>query len=327
MDPTDEFFHDPGDEEAWSESHYFHFVDEDVQGHGRIGFYPNRGVANVWAFLCEGETIYWVADERVPPSEVHGLAARRDDYIYAHHPLSIGQEWRIEWSGTARQTTNPTDVLADAGEPTTVDLDLILTDRHDLFYYSDGVAGSPHEGADDRYEVTCDVTGDVTVNGREIDVSGPGQRDHSWAPREWAGDAEWLYISGGFENGTAYHHTTAWLAGFPGEPVYQNGYWFDGSSVEPLTDATVRADPQFGRDTARAWSQGDEPTFQLDLTWDGGATVIDVEPFVTTPIEFVNEGNGQRSLFNRSAFRQETTDGTTGTGWLENPTQFDLADA
>lgn len=324
MDPADEFFHEPGDEPSWSESHYFHFVDEDVQGHGRIGFYPNRGQANVWAFVLEGERIYWVADEVVPPAEVHGLCAGRSDYTYAHHPVSVGEEWRVEWRGAATRTTSPADVLAGRGDAATVDVELTLADRHDLFYYSDGVAGSPHEGPDDRYEVTCAVQGTVELDGQTIDVTGPGQRDHSWAPREWAGDAEWLYVSGAFEDGTAYHHTTAWLAGFPEEPVYRNGYWFDGEIVSPLVDGEVRADPQFGRDTAEAWARGDPPAFEFEFAWDGGSTTVAAEPFATTPIEFENEDNRQRALFNRSAFRQEKPDGTEGTGWLENPTQFDL---
>lgn len=319
----DEFFHEPGEEKYWSESHYFHFVDEDVQGHGRIGFYPNREQANVWMFLVEGETIYWVADEVVPPENVHGLCARQEEYTYGHFPETVGEEWRVEWRGTATKSTDPADVLAGRGEPASVDVELTLTDRHDLFYYSDGVAGSAHEGDDDRYEVTCDVEGTAELDGRTVDVEGPGQRDHSWAPREWAGDAEWLYVSGAFDDGTAYHHTTAWLAGHPEEPVYRNGYWFDGETVSPLTDAEVRADPQFGRETAEAWAEGDAPEFEIDFEWDDGATTVAIEPFVTTPLEFVNEDNGQRALFNRSGFRQEK-EGVEGTGWLENPTQFDL---
>jgi hypothetical protein len=203
-------------------------------------------------------------------------------------------------------------------------MELTLTDWHDIFYYSDGTAGSAQEGDDDRYEVTCQVEGTVEVDGRSFDVDCPGQRDHSWAPREWAGDAEWLYISGAFDDETAYHHTTAWLAGAPEEPVYTNGYWFDGEAARPLTDTEVGADPQFGQGTAQDWAAGDAPTFELDLAWDGGSTTVDVEPFVTTPLEFVNEGNEQRALFNRSAFHNTKADGVTGTGWLENPTQFEL---
>jgi len=324
MDATDEFFHVPGDEEAWSESHYVHFADEDVQGHGRIGFYPNRDQANVWAFVTVDEEVYYVDDAVVPPEEVHGLLARREEYTYGHVPETAGEEWRVEWHGTAKRVTDPEDVLAGRGEAASVDVELALTDWHDPFYYSDGAEGSAHEGEDDRYEVTCQVEGTVEVGGQSFEIDCPGQRDHSWAPREWAGDAEWLYIAGGFDDGTAYQHTTAWLAGNPEEPVFVNGFWFDGDEVHAITDAEVRADPGFGQETAEAWAEGDAPEFEIDLAWDGGSTTIDIEPFVTTPLEFVNEDNGQRALFNRSGFDNEKADGTTGTGWLENPIQFEL---
>lgn len=320
----DEFFHEPGPEEHWSESHYFHFVDEDVQGHGRIGFYPNRGQANVWAYVVAGESIYWVDDEVVPPEEVHGLRANRAAYTYGHHLETVGEEWGIEWHGTAQHATAPADVLAGRGETAEVDLQLTLSDRHDLFYYSDGTAGSPHRGEDDRYEVTCDVAGTVELDGQTHEVDCPGQRDHSWAPRQWAGDAEWLYASGAFEDGTAYHKTTAWMTGEPSEPVYENGYWYDGEGITPLTDVGLSADPQFSQATAEAWAEGDPPTFELDLAWADGSTTIDVSPIATTPLEFVNESTGQRALFNRSAYENTKADGTTGGGWLENPTQFQL---
>lgn len=324
MNPRDEFFHEPGDERNWSESHYFHFADEDLQGHGRIGFYPNRDQANVWAFVTDGESIYWVDDEVVPPEEVHGLCAQRETYTYAHFPETVGEAWRVEWQGTALKSSTPGDVLSGRGEPADVDMTLHLQDSHDLFYYSDGTAGSAHEGADDRYEVSCHVEGSVALDGQTVRVDCAGQRDHSWAPRDWAGDAEWLYISGAFDDETAYHHTTAWLAGAPGEPVYTNGYWFDGDAVWPITDSALRADPEFGQETAEAWAAGDPPVFELSLEWETGSTVIDVEPFVTTPLEFINEENGQRAIFNRSAFRNTNADGVGGRGWLENPTQFSL---
>lgn len=324
MARRDEFFHEPGPEEDWSESHYFHFADTDVQGHGRIGFYPNRGQANVWAYVVAGDTVYYVNDEVVPPEAVHGLEASTGGYTYGHYPETVGREWRVEWHGTARTTTAPADVLAGRGEGADVDVELTLADRHDLFYYSDGTAGSAHEGEDDRYEVACRVRGSVEVGGDRFDVDCAGQRDHSWAPRTWAGDAEWLYISGAFDDDSAYHQTTAWPTGEPDEPVYVNGYWFDGDAVAPLTDAAVRADPGFGRSTARAWSEGDAPTVEIDLQWADGETTVQVSPTATTPLDFVNESTGLRALFNRSAFRNEKDDGATGRGWLENPTQFPI---
>lgn len=321
MPPADEFFHEPTGEEYWSESHYLDFVGEDVQGHARIGFYPNQETANVWAYLLDGEAVYWVGEGAIPLSNVHGLLVREDDWTYGMVPDEVGEQWTVTWEGTATKSTAPADVLAGRGEPAEVDVEFTTTTKHDCFYYSDGETW-PQDGDSDRYEVASRVEGTAELDGRTVEFEAPGERDHSWGTRRWAGDAEWLWISGAFEDGTAYNHMTAWLTEFPEEP-FVNGFWYDGEGVSAFTDAAVRATPDFGQATAREWSEGDAPEFELDLTWDGGSTTIAVEPFATTPLDFVDEEREQRALFNRSASRQEK-EGVAGVGWLENPTQFDL---
>jgi hypothetical protein len=322
METADELFHEPGDENHWSESHYLDFVGEDVTGHARIGFYPNRGTANVWAFLLDGEAVYWVAEESIPLAKVHGLQVREDDWTYGMFPDEPGEQWTVEWSGTVTRSTAPEDVLAGRGEPAEVDVEFTTTAKHDPFYYSDG-ATWPQEDPHDRYEVASRVEGAAVLDGEHREFAGHGERDHSWGPRQWAGRAEWLWISGGFEDGTAYNHNTVWLHEHPDES-FINGFWYDGEEARAFTDATVHAAPEFGQETARDWSEGEEPTFEIEFEWDGGGTTVTVEPFQTTPLWFANQEGTQRALFNRSSSRQEKADGTVGAGWLENPTQFDL---
>lgn len=322
MDTADEFFHEPGEENHWSESHYLDFVGEELSGHARIGFYPNRETANVWAFLLDDEAVYWVAEESIPLADVHGLQARTDDWTYGMFPDEPGEQWTVEWAGTVTRSTSPEDVLAGRGESAELDVEFTTTARHDPFYYSDG-ATWPGEEGHDRYEVASHVEGVADVEGEAREFAGAGERDHSWGPRRWAGDVEWLWISGGFEDGTAYNHFTGWLRGHP-EETFVNGFWYDGETVEPFTDATVDADPAFGQDTARDWSEGDAPTIEMAFEWAGGGTTVEVDPFATTPLDFLNQEGTQRALFNRSASSQEKSDGTSGVGWLENPAQFDL---
>lgn len=317
-----EFFHEPTDEPFWSESHYLDFVGDDVQGHARIGFYPNQETANVWAYLLHDGAVYWIADESIPPAAVHGLHVRADDWTFGLFPEEVGERWRVAWSGTATRSTTAADVLAGRGESADVDVEFTTTATHDRFHYSDGETW-PQDDGSDRYEVASHVAGSADLDGRTVAFEAPGERDHSWGTRRWAGDAEWLWISGAFEDGTAYNHMTAWLTEFPDEP-FVNGFWYDGEDVNAFTDATVRATPAFGEATARQWSAGDAPDLELDLQWGGGSTTVSVEPFATTPLDFVDEDRAQRALFNRSASRQQKSDGVAGVGWLENPTQFDL---
>lgn len=320
MPGRDEFFHEPTNETYWSESHYLDFVADEVQGHARIGFYPNQESVNVWAYLLDGDDIYWVDEENISPSKVHGLLVREDQWTYGMLPEKVGEQWRVIWNGTATKSTSPADVLAGSGEAVDIDIEFTTTARHEPFYYSEC---DQWESEGDRYEVASYVKGTADLNGRTVMFEGPGERDHSWDPRKWAGDTEWLWISGAFEDGTAYNHVTGWARDHRDETgIY--GFWYDGDRATPLTDAAVRATPEFGHETARTWAKGDAPEIELDLAWSGGSTTVVVEPFATTPLDYLDEERAQRALFNRSAARQEKRDGVTGVGWLENPTQIDL---
>lgn len=327
MRQVDEFFHRPGEETYWSESHYFDGIDTggDIALHGRVGFYPNRTRANVFFYLITDDTVYWVRDEAIPPEDTHGLVVREDDWTLALQPRDPGEEWRVTFEGTVTETPadDPAAVLAGGGSESTLSVECTLESRHDPFYYSDGET-FPDRERFDRYEVATRVDGTATVDGRETAFSGVGERDHSWGRRMWAGDAEWLWISGGFEDGTAYNHNTFWLAEHPDERMI-NGFWFDGETRHALTDATVRETPGFGPETTRAWMTGESvPEVRMELTWDGGTTTIAVDPVVTTPLDWVNEDRGQRAVLNRATTTQRRDGAVSGVGFLENNCQLQL---
>lgn len=316
----EEFFHRPGGEEYWSESYYLDFVGEDVQGHARIGFYPNRGRASLWVYVFDGEDVYGIRDEEIPPAATHGLTVRRDSWEFAMLPDEVGTEWTVEFEGRTKRYASPDGVLSGNGEAAHLSLRLTTTGRHDPYLFSEGPYWGDGDDSD-RYEQATTVEGEVTIDGRETEFAGPGERDHSWGPRRWAGDTEWLWISGAFQDGTAYNHVSAWAAGTDERVI--NGFWFDDGEHRPLTGAEVAAAPAFGPETARDWMAGDAPTIELAFEWDGGETAIEAEPFATTPIDWIDEDQGRHGVLNRSVSRQER-DGVSGTGFVENMTQLPL---
>ena len=107
MDLADEFFHEPTDEEYWSESHYLDAVDVDagVAFHTRIGFYPNQNIANIFAYLIVDEDIYWLREESVAPSDIHGLVAEADGWRFRMIPVDPPHEWEIEVEGKMKKTS------------------------------------------------------------------------------------------------------------------------------------------------------------------------------------------------------------------------------
>lgn len=336
MDDRDEFFHLPGDDEYWSESHYLDAVGEDVQVEARLGWYPNRNVANVFAYVLTDEATYAIRDEAIDPAAVHGTTVDAPALRFELEPVTVGREWRVRIDGAARRCDSPGAVLAGDGERVHLDCEFVARARHEPFLYSEGAVwpGGPDE---DRYEVATRVEGEVTIGGggtgeseatgRTLTIEGPGERDHSWGTRDWTA-AEWLWISGGFDDGAAYNHLSAWLPGDAppaAEPVVTNGFWFDGETVHPITDAAVSADPTFSARTATAWAEdGEAPAIDLSLAWAAGSATVAVEPLATTPVDWEDPDSGGRALLNRSPARQTRDDDVAGRGFLENMTQTPL---
>lgn len=329
MNVGDEFFHVPKAEPYWSESHYLDGVDLNagVALQARIGFYPNRESASVFAYvyLDADDAIYWIREEDVPPAAAHGLLVETDDWAVGFHPEDPPSTWTVRIEGELGKTPadDPAGLLDDPAETVTGRAEFDVESRHDPFYYSEG-ATFPADGDADRYEVATRVSGTVAVDGPPRQFDGPGERDHSWGRRKWTGDAEWLWISGGFDDGTAYNHLTFWPAGEPTARMI-NGFYFDGDTRHPLTEATVQATPTFGEETTRDWMAGKaSPRIRMDFEWADGTTSIDVEPLVTTPIEWRDESRNRRAILNRAASRQ-IRDGTiSGSGFLENLGQLEL---
>lgn len=326
MEPKHEFFHAPGDDEYWSESHYLDVVDDGVQIHARIGFYPNREEANVFAFVVEDGTVYRLRDDEVDLRDVHGLCVDTSDLYFEMLPDRVGRDWRVAFGGTAERCETPREAVDGTDETVELDAELVTRGRHEPFRYSEGAVW-PGGTEEDRYEVATEVEGTVTIGGdRTLSVEGPGERDHSWGRRDWT-EGEWLWISGAFEDGSAYNHLSAWPAGFgPDEapPVITNGFWFDGDAVHAVSDAEVSATPSFGSETARRWlDDGTAPDVEVSLTWAEGSADVSVDPLTTTPVDWTDEETGRRAVLNRAPARQVRDGAVDGRGFLENMSQLE----
>lgn len=326
MDARHEFFHAPGEDAFWSESHYLDVVGDALQAQVRIGAYPNRDLASVFAFLTDGDAIYAIREPALDPAAVHGTTVTADGLRVELLPIEVGRDWRVRLDGTARRYDAPAAVLDGEGEAVPVECEFASRARHEPFLYSEG-ADWPGDPGEDRYEVAARVEGEATIGegGTAVSFEGPGERDHSWGRRVWT-EAEWLWISGSFADGTAYNHLSAWLPGDGPPPLVTNGFWFDGETVHPLTDADVAATPAFGVETARRWIDEDEPpSVDLRLAWDGGSADLAVEPFATTPVDWTDAEAGRHAVLTRSPARQTRDGAVSGRGFLENMTQLPLA--
>jgi len=65
--------------------------------------------------------------------------------------------------------------------------------------------GSPyHYGATTRYEIPCTVHGTIDVGDEHVELTGFGQRDHSWGVRDWW-QFGWVWTAGRLDDNTRFH--------------------------------------------------------------------------------------------------------------------------
>ena len=295
-EPSDEGAHPAGDEQLWSESWYFDFVDpaQDVGGWIRLGLIPNEGHAWINALLCGPgmptiAVLDWTA--AIPTSHEHVSTADAELRLEVIEPL---RRYRVVLHGSGRAYDDPAALLAEGdGRPVDVSVDLTWT-----------TVGEPYQyRLSTRYEIPCEVSGSVTADGRSFTVSGVvGQRDHSWAARDWW-SMEWVWSALHLDDGTHIHGLDLRI---PGVPPMSAGYrQRAGENLVELQ--TVIARETFG--------ENDLPIgTELDL--DDGDVVARFDARGHAPV-LLRATDGRVSRFPRAWGVVTTADGRTGAGWME----------
>ena len=212
---ADERAHPPGDERLWGESWYFDFTDREgtLGGYVRLGLYPNLGVAWYWACLVgEGRPLVTVIDHEVALPKAPSLEIRADG-LWADHTVETPfDHMTLGCEAFAIGVDDPAEVYGD-----------LRGDRvpfgFDLEWETDGGGLYPWIGTT-RYEVSCNVHGEILVGDETIEFDGIGQRDHSWGVRDWW-TLGWVWTAGGLEDGTRFH--TARIR-VPGLEAFAPGY-------------------------------------------------------------------------------------------------------
>lgn len=297
----DEGSHPPTDEPLWSESWYFDFVDaaQDVGGWIRLGLLPNQGHAWINGLLCgPGMPTIAVLDfEAAPPTEAGRVHTDDVDLVLdAVEPL---RSYRVSLRGRGEAHDDPAALLrGEAGRPVDVTLELEWT-----------TVGTPYQyRLSTRYEIPCTVSGRVVADGRTYELADvPGQRDHSWAARDWW-SMDWVWSALHLDDGTHVHGLDLRI---PGAPPLAAGYV--QRAGEPLVElATVTARETFGAD--------DLPVSTV-LECGPGDLTATVEVRGHAPV-LLTSPDGRVSRFPRAWATVTTADGRTGVGWLEwNRTQ------
>jgi hypothetical protein len=174
------------------------------------------------------------------------------------------------------------------GDPVQIEVDLTWATE-----------GSPYQYAvTTRYEIPCAVTGTVTIDGEQLRLDGPGQRDHSWGVRDWWSFG-WCWSAGHLSDGTHTHLTEVRADGGP----FYAGYVQRAGELSPVASGLVTEDSDQYGFPSRASVRHDE-------------LVVDVEPLAFGPI-LLTSPEGRVGRFPRASARFRTADGREGVGWIE----------
>jgi hypothetical protein len=310
VDPADEHLHRAEDDPLWNESYYFDAVDDDgtLGVYARIGRYPNLGVT-WWTAMVVGPgrpvTASVAYDLPVAPGQgpspgsilavapapdgTEGAAGRFGVECTSDAPL---ETMAVHATAPAHRLSSPVEVYQGVpGEPTTLSMEACWT-----------TAGVPyHYGVTTRYEIPCQVTGELSVGEERFSLAGAGQRDHSWGVRDWW-TFGWCWAAFALDDGTRLHFADIRIPGHPLAFGYVQSPGRTLLAVEQLTVAeTYDADGLVT--TAHALVRP-------------GALEVSIEPLAFGPM-LLTAPDGRVSRFPRAMARCTTGDGRQGLGWIE----------
>lgn len=293
---VDEGRHEPGPEQWWNESWYLDFVDAEgtIAGYVRLGLHPNQNVA--WwtaAFVGPDRPCVMSTNYALPLPAPDAMTVKDGEVAVeciVDDPL---KSFRVVAYAPALSFADASGVYdGSAGEPTTIDFDVTWT--------TDGVPY--HYVLSPRYEIPCVVNGRITVGGEEFTIDARGQRDHSWANRDWW-SFEWCWFAGWLDDGTKVHGADIRL-----HPDFRLSFGYsqaDGEVIPIEAELDTQEDRgPYGMPTTASITC---PSADLDLR---------VNPLAYAPLLLVDP-NGQRAHFNRAAARFSASDGRRGLGWIE----------
>jgi hypothetical protein len=181
----------------------------------------------------------------------------------------------------------------EPGRPQPVSLDLVWRTDGEPYAYR----------VTTRYEIPCLVSGTVRMAGEELELrDAPGQRDHSWGPRDWW-SMDWVWSALHLDDGTHVHGVDLRIPGAP-----EIGIGYTQRSGEPLIELQQVA----ARET---FSDNDLPA-STTIAFNPGDLVATIDIRGHAPV-LLTSPDGRTSHFPRAWATVTTADGRTGVGWVE----------
>jgi len=296
------------DFEWWNESVFYDWYDRTGAnaGHCRIGWHPNQQRLWVWLFLYNGDEWVAIEEPRLPFTSLKLPQIAYDDgwglrFSYTvTEPLRRG---RFAAAGFGRVLSGRrTGMIL----PVDVELDVeTVGAAHSLGQHT--LAGHSATGySTSRFEQPIRARGRYSIAGETRTLDVRGERDHSWGPRWW--NIEWNFMA---VNGDRYRLQCATVR-VPEASAINTGY-LHTTATQSITD--VRFDLAFDDDTptrplgGRFAVTGEDGTALAGTIESISGAEIDITHTFVPP---------RRSVYRRALIRVTPDGGTPAIGWLES---------
>jgi hypothetical protein len=308
----DEFSHRYSEAHSeWNESYFFDWYNHDGSqaGHCRVGWHPVQKRILFWLHIYNDNEWLIIEENRLPFSEMQ--LAKPEVFSYEqwglgfrytnHSPLQSGV---LEVNGFARVASGKRQgqVL-----PVAVHLDFqALGPAHSRG--GGTVEGHSAEGfSTDRYEQPIKATANISIDDVAVNYQARGERDHSWGPRPW--DMQWQFLV--LNNETFSLQATEVV--IPEWPLIQIGYYNElGMEMEHIE--SMQFDLNFDHDNPLKPVQGG---FSLQCE-NGRELKATLESISGSEIDITHAFNPpKRTEYRRALVKCQFENGVTSLGWLE----------
>jgi hypothetical protein len=206
---NDEFTHPPSGEIDFSESMYLNYFDRKnrVGGFLRVANRPNEGYAEVTntTYLQDGSVLLSYQRPAISGNRTFEAGGMSFDVIQPFKSLKVSYEGTVFHFQDPKILKNPREAFGVSPKLNfQIDLNLIGTgELHDNVDRESEALDEIHYWKE-HYEQVVRVSGQIVSGNTSWMIEGLGLRDHSWGPRTWQSPKYYRWLSGVFDEDSAF---------------------------------------------------------------------------------------------------------------------------
>ncbi len=287
---SDDYLHEPDQRLKWRESYYFNWVDYNnlISGFSTLGILPNEKKREfVFILFIDNKREVYYREPDLSHYDKNDINSMLKDKKLTYTMIEPLKEWKIEYNSR------------------TYKFNLTFKNRHQPYYFGKDSSASWHQ----HFESTGRINGSLILRkGKEIQLSGFGQRDKSWGYRDWHEFEKWY---------AGHFHFEDWSCGFRKDYIKGkaevSGYLWNGEKNVSLKN--VEVDVEYDNDAFNSPLITDYTLIATDgITYNVRAKRLTNTSFMRFARDFED---GYTELFEQMATMRDLDNNEVGAGMFE----------